>query len=125
MKRREFMTLIGGAAAAWPLASRAQQTERVRRIGAITGITDEPTIQARLAAFLQALQQLGWTDGHNVRIDYRYGGGDANNTRKHAAELAALARLVGECGDSALDLAGVGNVDRLTTDPWPGRQWTG
>ena len=75
----------------WPLAARAQQTERVRRIGAITGIADEPNIQARLAAFLQVLQQLGWTDGRNVRIDYRYGGGDANNTHKYAAELAALA----------------------------------
>jgi putative ABC transport system substrate-binding protein len=91
MQRREFITLLVGTAAAWPHTARAQQTERVRRIGSLTGIANEPYIQARLAVFLQRLQQLGWTDGHNVRIDYRYGGGDANNTRKHAAELAALA----------------------------------
>jgi putative ABC transport system substrate-binding protein len=77
MKRREFMFLIGGAAAAWPLAARAQQVERVRRIGVLmnTG-ADEPESQARLAAFMQGLQELGWAAGGNLRIDYRWSPGD-------------------------------------------------
>ncbi len=92
MRRREFITLLGGAAAAWPLAARAQQAERMRRIGVLTaGAADDPDVQARIAAFLQALQQLGWTDGRNVRIDYRWGAGNADNIRKYAAELVALA----------------------------------
>jgi putative ABC transport system substrate-binding protein len=92
MKRREFIALLGGTAA-WPLAARAQQDERMRRIGVLTAATpaDDPDGQARLAAFLQVLQQLGWTDGRNLRIDYRWGLGDANNIRRYAAELAALA----------------------------------
>jgi putative ABC transport system substrate-binding protein len=93
MKRREFITLLGSAAAAWPLAARAQQGERMRRIGWLAGgaAADDPEWQARIAAFLQVLQQLGWTDGRNVRIDYRWGLGSADNIRKYAAELAALA----------------------------------
>jgi len=92
MKRREFIALVGGVAAAWPLAARAQQPERVRRIGVLMNIaSDDAEGQARLAAFHQGLQQLGWTVGHNVRIDYRWGGGNADNIRKQAAELAALA----------------------------------
>jgi len=93
MKRREFITLLGGAAAAWPLAASAQQTERVRRIGVLTAATpeDDPDGRARLSAFLQVLQQLGWTDGSNVRLDYRWGLGDPNNIRKYAAELVRLA----------------------------------
>ena len=72
---REFITLLGGAAAAWPLAARAQQAERMRRIGVLMNLAaDDPEAQARIAAFRQALQQLGWTDGRNVRIDYRWGG---------------------------------------------------
>ena len=92
-RRRRFITLLGGAAAVWPLAASAQQTERVRRIGVLTAATpaDDPDGQARLAAFLQVLQQFGWTDGRNLRIDYRWGLGDANNIRRYAAELAALA----------------------------------
>jgi putative tryptophan/tyrosine transport system substrate-binding protein len=93
MKRREFMSLIGGAAAAWPLTARAQQGERVRRIGALAGgvAADDSDAQANFAAFLQVLQQLGWTDGRNLRIDYRLGLGNVDNIRKCAAELAALA----------------------------------
>jgi putative tryptophan/tyrosine transport system substrate-binding protein len=68
--RREFITLVGGAAAAWPLAARAQQPERVRRVGMISGIADEAVTRARLAAFLPALQRLGWTEGRNVQIEY-------------------------------------------------------
>jgi putative ABC transport system substrate-binding protein len=93
MNRRVFVTLLGGAAASWPLAARAQQPERMRRIGALNGgsSADDPDGQARLAAYLQQLQQLGWTDGRNVRIDYRWGLGDADNIRKYTAELVALA----------------------------------
>src|SRR5262245_1883692 len=78
MRRREFITLLGGAAAAWPLAVRAQQSERMRRIGVLMNtVSDDAEGQARLAAFHQGLQQLGWTVGHNVRIDYRWSGDDA------------------------------------------------
>jgi ABC-type uncharacterized transport system substrate-binding protein len=92
MRRREFITALGGALAAWPLAARAQQPENVRRIGVLSGAArDNPDLQARLAAFQQVLQQLDWTDGRNVRIDYRWGAGSADNTRKYAVELVALA----------------------------------
>ena len=91
MRRREFITLVAGAAATWPRAARAQQTDRMQRIGVIFGgNASDPDVQARLAAFLQALQQLGWTEGRNVRIESRFGAGNADNIRKHAAELAAL-----------------------------------
>jgi ABC-type uncharacterized transport system substrate-binding protein len=88
MQRREFITLLGGTAA-WPLAARAQQSEPMRRIGALTGIGDDEFAQARFAVFAQALAQLGWIEKRNVRIDYRWGGGDIDKTRKHATELAA------------------------------------
>ena len=93
MRRREFITLLGGAAAAWPLAARAQQVERARRIGVLLGGTTATTTTDRpeIAAFVQALQQLGWTDGRNVRIDYRAGLGNADAVRRYAAELVALA----------------------------------
>ena len=75
MRRREFIRLIGGAAAAWPLAARAQQRERMRRIGVLMNLTpDDAEGQARLAAFLQGLQEAGWAVGRNVRIDLRWGG---------------------------------------------------
>ena len=92
MKRREFITLLGGAAAAWPLAAPAQQGERVRRIGVLMNLaTDDAEGQARLAAFVHDLQQLGWTDGRNVRIDYRWAAGDARLFHRYAEELLALA----------------------------------
>ena len=90
MQRRALITLLAGAAA-WPLAAHAQQPDRIRRIGAFAGIEEDAEGQARFAAFLQGLRQLGWTDGRNVRIDYRWGGGNADNIRKQAAELATLA----------------------------------
>jgi ABC-type uncharacterized transport system substrate-binding protein len=92
MKRRDFITLLG-AVAAWPLAARAQQGERMRRIGVLTAGTDanDPDVQARNAVLMQALQQLGWAEGRNLRIDYRWGQGLPDAIRKHAAELAALA----------------------------------
>jgi putative ABC transport system substrate-binding protein len=88
MRRREFITLLGSAAT-WPLVARAQQSEPMRRIGVLTGIGDDESAQARFAVFVQALAQLGWIEGRNVRIDYRWGGGDIDRTRKHATELAA------------------------------------
>jgi putative tryptophan/tyrosine transport system substrate-binding protein len=91
VKRREFITLLCGAAA-WPLAARAQQRERMRRIGVLMSLAaDDPEGQARLTAFVQGLQELGWTDGRNVQIDYRWPAGDAERIRRYAAELAALA----------------------------------
>jgi putative tryptophan/tyrosine transport system substrate-binding protein len=91
MKRRAFISLLGGAAAAWPVAARAQQAERVRRIGVLMAVADDPEGQARIAAFLQGLQQLGWAEGRNLQIDTRWGAGDADRFRKYAAELVALA----------------------------------
>src|SRR5262249_47638303 len=92
MKRREFITLLGGAAAAWPLAARAQQREKMRRIGVLTNLAaDDPEGQVRNTAFAQALAQLGWTVGHNLRIEQRWAAGDAERIRKYATELIALA----------------------------------
>src|SRR6266699_6607520 len=92
MKRRGFIAGLT-AAAAWPLAARAQPSERVRRIGVLQGggDRDDPRARPIVDAFLQALQQLGWTDGRNVKIDYRWPAGDADKARKYAAELVALA----------------------------------
>src|SRR5262249_60902569 len=90
MRRRDFVSLLGGAAA-WPLAARAQQPERMRRIGVLSPLTaDDAEERARDAAFAQGLQQLGWTVGQNVRIEYRWGRGNAEAMRKYAAELLAL-----------------------------------
>jgi putative tryptophan/tyrosine transport system substrate-binding protein len=142
MRRREFITLIGGAAAAWPLASRAQQPERMRRVGVLMALAaDDPAGQARFVAFVQALQELGWTDGRNVRIDTRWAAGDAERFRHYAAELVALAPDVilasGGTGVGALlqasrtvpivftqtqDPVGAGYVDSL---PQPGGNATG
>jgi putative ABC transport system substrate-binding protein len=92
MRRREFISLFGSAAAAWPLAARAQQPERMRRIGVLMGLAaDDPEGQARFTAFVQGLQELGWSDGRNVRIETRWGAGDADRIRRYAAELVALA----------------------------------
>src|SRR2546425_166716 len=91
MRRREFITLLGGAAAAWPPAARAQQTERLRRIGVLMPWAEgDPEARPRVAAFQQGLQELGWIDGRNVRIDYRLAGGDPGQFRKFADELLAL-----------------------------------
>jgi ABC-type uncharacterized transport system substrate-binding protein len=92
MQRREFIRLVGCAAVTWPMAVNAQQAERVRRIGVLTGTSENNAeAQARHAAFLQRLQELGWAEGRNVRIDARWTAGDAAVTHKYAAELVALA----------------------------------
>src|SRR5437660_661368 len=93
MRRREFVKLLGSAAATWPLAARAQQqSERMRRIGVLSNTAaEDPDNNARLQAFQQRLQQLGWTDGLNVRIDHRFAAANLENYRKYAAELVALA----------------------------------
>jgi putative ABC transport system substrate-binding protein len=142
VRRRDFITLLGGAAVAWPLAARAQQRERMRRIGVLMPlIADDPESQARIAAFAQGLQQLGWTIGHNVRIDTRWAAGDAERVRTYAAELVALApEIIVASGGAAVgpllqvtrtvpivfvivpDPVGAGFVDSLTR---PGGNATG
>jgi putative tryptophan/tyrosine transport system substrate-binding protein len=92
MQRREFITALGGAAVAWPSAARAQQPERMRRIGVLMpGSPDDAEEKARIAAFQRSLRELGWAEGHNVRFDYRWGAGNADRIRDFAAELTALA----------------------------------
>src|SRR5262245_56292271 len=90
MRRREFVTLLGGIAAAWPLAARAQQGERMRRIGLLMGAADDREGQARVTGLKQGLQELGWTDGRNIQIEARFGEADAGRIRAHAEELVAL-----------------------------------
>jgi ABC-type uncharacterized transport system substrate-binding protein len=92
IRRRQFITLLGGTAVAWPVAGRAQQAERVRRIGVLmASAADDSESQARIAALLQGLQQSGWTDGRNVQIDIRWATTNADDLRRHTAELVALA----------------------------------
>jgi putative tryptophan/tyrosine transport system substrate-binding protein len=92
MKRREFITLLGGTVIAWPFVARAQQGERMRRIGVLAGgaVATDADTQERNAAFAKSLQELGWVIGRNVQIDFRYGVGNAANVRKYAEELVAL-----------------------------------
>src|SRR5262245_63969409 len=92
IQRRKFLAMLGGAAAAWPLAARAQQAERVRRIGVLLSTHEgDPGRRAQLAAFVQRLTELGWTDGHNARLDVRWTAGSVDVGRRHAMELVALA----------------------------------
>jgi putative ABC transport system substrate-binding protein len=98
MTRREFITLLGGAAASGPLAARAQLSDRVRRIGSLTNLAaQDPEMQARNTAFEQALDQFGWTVGRNLQIEHRWGDGDVDRVRRYAAELVALAPDVIVC----------------------------
>ena len=90
MKRREFMILLGAAVAVWPLAARAQQPDRVRRVGVLMGIADDFEGQARIAVFRQALQALGWSEGRNIQFIYRWSGGDVAHARQFAKELLDL-----------------------------------
>jgi putative ABC transport system substrate-binding protein len=92
MRRRDFIKVIAGAATTWPVAARAQQAERMRRVGVLSGLAEsDVSAQPMVAAFESALAKLGWTRGRNVVIEYRWGGSDANTIRRRAAELAALA----------------------------------
>src|ERR1700740_3473292 len=92
MRRRDFIALVGGVAGAWSVAARAQQPEPIRRIGVLMNLTaGDPESHVKLAAFAQGLQEVGWTIGRNVRIEYRFGGGDGDLYRRYSAELIALA----------------------------------
>jgi putative tryptophan/tyrosine transport system substrate-binding protein len=91
MRRREFIALVGGATAVWPFAVRAQQAEKMRRVGVLMSTAGTGVGQSRVAAFLDGLKQLGWSDGHNVRIDIRWHASDADRDRRSAEELVALA----------------------------------
>jgi len=142
MKRREFIKIIGGGAAAWPLAARAQQTEGMRRLAVLSPLSPgDLDNQSRHSAFLEALRQLGWIDGRNLRVEARHSAGDPADTRKYAAELVALAPDVilttGGAGAAAMlqatrsvpivfvivpDPVGSGFVESL---PQPGRNATG
>jgi putative tryptophan/tyrosine transport system substrate-binding protein len=124
MRRRTFIALLGGAAAAWPLAARAQQGERVRRIGVLMSTSaDDPDALAWISAFAQGLQERGWSVGGNVRIDYRWGAGDLDRFRKYAAELVALAPdvIVATAGSIVGDLQQVSRTVPIvfvtTVDP--------
>src|SRR5438445_6082527 len=92
MQRRDFIKVIGGTAVAWPLAARAQQSDRVRRIGVIMGFAEDDEVwQAYLATFRQRLRDFGWSDGRNIRFDYRFTGESIERMRAAAAEVAAMA----------------------------------
>ena len=100
MKRRAFITLLGGAAVAWPVAARAQQPERMRRVGVLMPFAEgDSDAQANITAFREALQILGWTDSRNVRVDYRWGGG-AGRAHKHLRERARGPEITGHCHQS-------------------------
>jgi putative ABC transport system substrate-binding protein len=90
MKRREFIMLIGGAVAVWPLAARAQQPERIRRIGVLFGGPNDAEFRSKLGAFQQTLQQLGWVEGRNIEFDIRWGGNDADRVLQEARELVRV-----------------------------------
>ena len=91
MRRREFITLLGGAAAVWPLAAQAQQPERMRRIGALIGFAETDSYgQASANAFRQGLEQLGWVEGRNIRVDYRFAAGNPTLYKTYADELVGL-----------------------------------
>jgi putative ABC transport system substrate-binding protein len=92
MRRRQFITLLGGAAAAWQPAARAQQSDKMRRVGVLLNLAaEDPEGQSRLAAFLQGMQEAGWAVGRNLRVDLRWGAGDMDRIRKQAVDLVALA----------------------------------
>jgi putative ABC transport system substrate-binding protein len=113
IRRREFMILLGAAAAAWPLAGGAQQPDRVRRVGVLMGIADDLEGQARIAVFRQALQALGWSEGRNVQFIYRWSGGDVARARQFAKELLDLRSDV-ILANSTPVAAAVGETTRTT-----------
>src|SRR5579864_1877288 len=111
MKRRQFIQLVASSVASWPLAARAQQPERMRRLGVLMPYSaSDPQVQARIGALVRGLRQLGWSDGSSIRIDYRWSAGNEDDTRKYAAELVALTPDVIFTSGSA----GVGPMQRAT-----------
>src|SRR3954470_13286897 len=94
MRRRNFISILGGAAVTWPVRGRAQHGERTRRVGVLMGSPNDPAGQARLGAFLQALQEFGWAAGRNIQIDIRWSAGNIVDIHKYAAELVALSPAV-------------------------------
>jgi len=127
LRRRQFLTLLGGAAA-WPLVARAQQpAERMRRLGVLMSIENDPDGKAQLSGFVQGLAEIGWTDGRNLRMEIRWGGGDVNRIRTFAKELVALqprrdpcARNAGDCGIPTGD---ADDPDRICDCHRSGRGW--
>ena len=128
--RRELITLLGSAATVWPFAARAQQGKRMRRVGVLIPLSaNDPQAQVRNAAFLQGLQQFGWTVGNNVQIDYRWSAGNEDDTRKYALELVALApdvifasgsQAVGQLQRATIRLARASSIvwrGRVATSP--------
>src|SRR4051812_6804882 len=112
LKRREVLTLLGGATAAWPLAADAQQTARMRRVGVVLSTHEgDPARRAQLTAFVQRLAELGWADGSNARLDVRWTAGSVDAARKYAAELVALASEV-IITDTSFNVAAVQQVTR-------------
>jgi putative ABC transport system substrate-binding protein len=134
LERREFIAVIGGAAA-WPLAARAQQLERLRRIGLLTPwSSNDAEAQDRVKAFVQTLQRLGWIDGQNLHIDYRWGDDKADTTRKYAAELVALApdvilalssSAVAPLLDASRTFPSYSRVSQIRLRPAMSRAWHG
>jgi putative ABC transport system substrate-binding protein len=123
MRRRDFITLLSGAAVVWPLAASAQPGEGMRRIGMLQGLAaDDPIARVDNDAFVHALQQLGWIDGHNVRIDFRFGAGNAVATRKYAEELVALGPdVIVAPATSVGPLLQATRTDRIRDRPRSGR----
>jgi uncharacterized protein YfiM (DUF2279 family) len=119
MRRRAFISLLGGAAA-WPLTARAQQPERMRRIGLLMGVADDREGQARVTALKQGLQELGWTDGGNIQIETRFAGADVGRIRSHAAELSTHARR--NCRPNNASHPGAAAGDKLHSDRNRGSQ---
>jgi ABC-type uncharacterized transport system substrate-binding protein len=102
LRRRDFITLLGSAAAAWPLAARAQQPERIRRVGVLLVLAEsDPEAQRRIAIIQKGLQEFGWIDGRNIRIDFRWTAGDPDRLRAHAKELVGLSPDVILSGSTA------------------------
>ena len=127
MRRREFITLLGGTAATWPLVARAQSQERVRRIAMLIALgADNADAQAYRAAFLQVLQQLGWTDGHNVRIETRWGGGsrlrDSQTSRRSSRASAGRHLYTWHCDHVAAFGGDTHRADRVCGGHRPGRR---
>jgi putative ABC transport system substrate-binding protein len=115
MKRREFIALVGGAAVTWPFAASAQQSERMRRVTILVGaqLSEDLDAQGNVAAFLQTLQELGWTNGRNIQIEIRWAGGNAADISRHATELVALAPdVIFASGTAAMGPVATGDPHR-------------